>query len=596
MSANKDIDTDKESVDEIIEAVPEETLSEQEDVFNDEKVEGPKRKRKFSLRSLLSTKKRKLLTIIIATLVLLAVIFAIPFTRYAILSPFVKKDVTIKIVDSKTKRPVTNLNIELGGVSSQTNKDGLVELSKVPVGQYDLKVAKQYYKTSSVGYTVPVFTTPQSPTVEISATGRQVSVKVTNKVTGAPVDDVVIEASGTEATTAGDGLATIILPSQDGLIKAHLMKEGYISADVELKVDDNIVNNYSVTPAGSIYYLSKATGKINVMKSNLDGTNASIAVAATGQESDYETSLLSSRDWQYSVLSATRTDNKQRLYLVDSAKNELSVLDEGDATFNLVGWSEHTLVYSVVRNTANYWDNKRQALKSFNADTRKVTTLDETSGAGTGSYNFSYENFSQVYILKGELVYMKNWSFANYYYPNDNGDKVPALYAVSPNGGSKKTIKTFGKDSQTNLKLYEPQGLYIQVSGSPSTFYEYEDDNVKEIKGISDNQFSSFYPTFLISPTGKQTLWYEPRDGKNSVFVGDDTGKATKTIGNLSEFTPYGWYGQNDEYILLTKNGSELYISSASKVIGENGYQPVKVTDYHKTRTYPGYGYGYGGQ
>jgi hypothetical protein len=278
-----------------------------------------------------------------------------------------------------------------------------------------------------------------------------------------------------------------------------------------------------------------------------------------------------------------------------NSKDELSVIDEGDATFSMVGWSGHTFVYIVYRNTLNAWDNKKQALKSFNADTRKLTTLDETIGAGANNFDSSYESFSSVYIVKDELVYLKNWYFGNYYYANNDSNKAPTLYSIKPAGGTKKTVKVFPISKYVNLKLYEPQGLYLQVS-SPSVFYEYEDSKLKEVTDINDNQFNSFYPTFLISPSAKQTLWYEPRDGKNTVFIGDDAGKNPKTIGNLSEYTPYGWYGQNDEYILLTKKGSELYISSAAKVIGENGYQPLKVTDYHKTRTYPGYGYGYGGQ
>lgn len=572
-------------------AEPSEEITE---VFVVKKTKLLKQKVGFHLRNLISNKKRKILVIIVSVLVLLAVIFAVPFTRYFILSPFVKKDVTLKIVDSKTKKPVTNINIELGGISSQTDKDGLVKLKAIPVGQYELKVVKQYYKNYSTSYTVPVLSSPESPTINIDAVGRQVSVSVLNKITSEPLADVVVEANGTKATTGSDGMATIILPPTSETIQATVKKDGYNSIDVELKIDDTVVNTFSVTPTGSIYYLSKATGKINVMKSNLDGVNATVAVAATGQESDSETSLLSSRDWQYSALNATRTDNKQRLYLINS-KDELSIIDEGDATFSMVGWSGHTFVYTVYRNTPNAWDNKKQALTSFNADTRKVTTLDETIGAGTNNYDSSYESFSSVYITKDELVYLKNWYFSNYYYANNDSNKAPTLYSINPAGGTKKTVKVFPVNKYVNLKLYEPQGLYLQVS-SPSVFYEYEDSKLKEVTDINDNQFNSFYPTFLISPSAKQTLWYEPRDGKNTVFIGDDAGKNPKTIGNLSEYTPYGWYGQNDEYILLTKKGSELYISSAAKVIGEKGYQPLKVTDYHRTRTYPGYGYGYGGQ
>ena len=240
----------------------------------------------FNLKNLFSTKKRKIIVIIISALVLMSILFAVPLTRYLLLSPFVKKDVTLSVVDSKTKKPVTNISIELGGVSSQTDKEGKVTLKAVPVGQYELKVNKQYYKSYSTEYTVPVLTSPTSSTINIDAVGRQVSVSVSDKITGDLMADVVVEANNTKATTGSDGIATIILPPTSETIKASLKKDGYNSIDVDLKIDDTVTNTYTLTPSGSIYYLSKATGKINVVKSNLDGTNSSIAVAATGQERD----------------------------------------------------------------------------------------------------------------------------------------------------------------------------------------------------------------------------------------------------------------------------------------------------------------------
>jgi len=552
-------------------------------------------KTKHHLGGLFRTKKRRIITIIAIVMTLLVIAFAVPLTRYAILSPVIKKDVSITIVDAKTKQPVSNASVTLGSITAQSDKNGKIFLSKAPVGQTTVKVSKQYYKDSEQLYTIPVLSSPQSPTIELIATGRQVRVTVTNKISGALLSDVVVSADGTKATTNSDGVATIILSPQAKNQKGTLAKAGYNSSDIELTIEGAANNNFAITPTGTIYFLSKATGKINVMKSNIDGAGASVVIQGTGQESDYETSLLSSRDWKYSVLSATRNDNKQRLYLIDSEKGDFDILDEGNATFELVGWSGHNFIYVVTRNTGNPWDTKRQVLKSFNAETRKITALDETVGSGNSQYDNAYEVLTSVYIMKDELVYLKYWSLG--YYTYNDGSKQTTLLSVSPTGGSKKTIKTFPNNS-VNTKLYEPQGLYVRVTdgNNPSLFYEYEEKAIRAVTDTNDNQFNSFYPTFLVSPTGTRTIWYEPRDGKNTVFIGDAEGKNAKTVGNLSEFTPYGWYGENDQYILLTKDGSELYISDVNKVIGENGYQPIKVTDYHKTRSYAGYGYGYGGQ
>jgi hypothetical protein len=81
------------------------------------------------------------------------------------------------------------------------------------------------------------------------------------------------------------------------------------------------------------------------------------------------------------------------------------------------------------------------------------------------------------------------------------------------------------------------------------------------------------------------------KDGKNTLFIGDNDGKNQKQIASLSDYTPYGWYGDNDQYVLLTKNGSELYIATPDTI-----NNPQKVTDYYRSQIINGYGAGYGGQ
>lgn len=111
------------------------------------KIAHLKHKTKFHLSNLLKTKKRKVIAIIVGVIVILAILFAIPFTRYGALGWIIKKDVTITIVDSKTNQPVSNALVKIGNVSKQTDKDGVAKLTSVPVGQSGVEVTKQYYAT-----------------------------------------------------------------------------------------------------------------------------------------------------------------------------------------------------------------------------------------------------------------------------------------------------------------------------------------------------------------------------------------------------------------------------------------------------------------
>jgi len=97
---------------------------------------------------------------------------------------------------------------------------------------------------------------------------------------------------------------------------------------------------------------------------------------------------------------------------------------------------------------------------------------------------------------------------------------------------------------------------------------------------------------YLASPSGNSTFWSEPRDGKNSLFVGDQAGSNAKQIASLSDYQTYGWY--SEDYLLASKNGSELYIFGSEGIKKESA--ALKITDYHKpVLNYPGYGGGYGG-
>lgn len=558
------------------------------------KITHLKHKATTHIAYLIRTKRRKIIAIIITAILILVVVFGVPFTRYGLLHFVIKKDVTVIIIDSKSKQPVSNALVNIGNILSQTDKNGVAKLRSVPVGQVGIAVHKKYYQAFDRPYTVPVLFNPESPKYEIFATGRQVTFNVVNKITGQPIEDAVIVSSQTKATTNAQGRTDLILAPIPDIQQAMLTRSGYNSSDVQVKVSEGVVNEYTLTPSGSVYFLSNATGKINVMKSNLDGTNPTVAVQGTGEEVDHDTSLLSARDWQYSALLATRTDNKQAVYLFDSTKKDLSLMDSDNALFNAVGWSGHNFIYTAYRKGLNLWDNNVQALKSFNADTRTITVLDQSLAHGNNIYDAYYQSLGNIYIFKNNIVYLKSWSGSKYNNLIFNNDTL--LVSADIKTGDKSTIKSFPVNANVSDQLYRPQSLYISVFSTkgtdPSTFYEYKNSVIHTVTDTSDSKFNAAYRTFLVSPSGNRTLWYEPRDGKNTIFIGDDNGSSPLQIINSSDYTPYGWYGANDEYILLTKNGSELYIAPATVVIRD----PLKVTDYHKGLIYPNYGYGYGGQ
>jgi hypothetical protein len=542
-------------------------------------------------------KHHKKISIPLAVATLVAVVVAVPFSRYPVLGLFWKQSVSVLVTDKSSGKPVSSAQVMAQGRTVLTDKEGLARFS-LPVGNKTITVSKKYYANASTRYLVPLRKPKQPLGIAMTATGRPVSVTFTNKVGGGAVVDAQVSVLGTEGKTDKDGKLTLVLPADKPTAQAIVKAVGFNDQTVTITVTEQVVkaNTFQMVPAGKLYFLSKRSGKIDVVKTDMDGGSRQTILAGTGKEDDRDTVLLASRDWKYLALKSRRDGGTNaKLFLIETATDKPTTMDEGNADFTPNGWSDYRFLYTVQRNNVQYWQTKRAALKSYNAETKQIATLEETTADGGNENDYAASAIDGVYILSNQVVFNRNWNAS---YLNNQArlaDKKIAIVSVKPDGSNKQTLKDFPASvgDYVSSALYKPQEIYFQLQhGTDSQFYELEDGKISEAKDLNQDSFSKPYPTFLLSPSSKQTFWYESRDGKNTLFLGDPMGDNAKQIASLSEYTPYGWYG--DGYLLMSKQGSELYIAPASSTNLASSI--LKVTDYHKPSTdFRGYGYGYGG-
>ncbi|HWT55886.1 MAG TPA: hypothetical protein VN031_02535 [Candidatus Microsaccharimonas sp.] len=538
---------------------------------------------------------KKKWTIPVSVIALLVLLLGVPFTRYPILGLALKKNVPVIVTDSATGQPVTTAAVTVDGKTIETDNHGQA-LLKLKVGKHSVKISKKYYKDYDSSVFVGVTGNP-SLKVGPVATGRQVPITITDYISGKPLEDAVITASGSSAKTDKQGMATLVLPAKGTDAKATIRLNGYNDTSVSVLITSRAVttNKFKITPTGKLYFLSNLSGNIDVVKTDLDGKNRKTVLAGTGKEDAGSTSLLASRDWKYLALLSKR-DGNQGVYLINTSSDDVTNIDGGNAnaTFSLVGWSGSTFVYETQRSNITSWQSGAQVLKSYDAAGGKLYTLDQTQGEGTSTYDYGFQNFSTIALLNNEVVYAKNWYSSQL--PDHLSGKSSTLYSVHPDGSSKKSIKDFAVPTGTSyayavsLSQYEPYSVYVQVpNGSTTTYYAYEEGTITQRNDVTDDTWNKPYPTYLVSPSGKATFWSDVRDNKNTLLVGNNEGAAGKQIATLSNYVPYGWY--SDNYLLVSKNGSELYVMPT-----DGSTQPVKITDYYKPQlTYRGYGGGYGG-
>ncbi|HEY1835712.1 MAG TPA: hypothetical protein VGG13_02725 [Candidatus Saccharimonadales bacterium] len=567
-------------------------LGDQEQVMSE--GDSPKPKGKIK-RFFAGYWRHKKWTLLLTLLVIIGILFTVPASRYPLLALRMQHSFSVEIIDSKTDTPVSGASVTLDGKTAMTDSAGKASLS-AKVGKRTLNVSKKYYKSFSESIFVGIARTHNSSKVELQATGRQVPIKVVNNITGQPIIDAEVKVLDTSAKTDGSGEATIVLPTGSATQSVNITASGYNDLSGKVQITGKVVsaNTFSVTPSGRVYFLSNLSGNIDVVSTNLDGTARKTVLAGTGNEDPNNTVLLASRDWKYLALLSKRDGGQYaKLYLINTSDNQVTTMDEGSATFTPVGWSGHYFVYQVLRADVQGWQSGQSALKSYNADSGKLATLDQTTAQGK-QYLYVNQDFGydDTHIVGDEILYVKEWDGG---YQNQllNGKKDQVL-SINPDGSNKQDLKDFSISASMQYASVataapKPQQIYIQFAANNNVVeYVYENGNVTQSNALTANNFSQTNPTYLVSPSGSQTLWSEQRDGKNTLFVGDANGNNGKQIATLSDYTSYGWY--TDNYLLVEKGGSELY------AMPTNGGTALKISDYYKpAQNFNGYGGGYGG-
>jgi len=532
-------------------------------------------------------------TIAATCAVVILILVAIPWSRYHAAGLVLKRNYSINIYDSTSHTPVSGASVTSGGKSVLTDGSGKASL-RLPVGAHNFSFSKKYYQSRQISATVPILSQKTIPKIQLVATGRQVNITVTNLINKKALGDVEIAIADVKAKTDKNGQALVAVPANLSKAQATLSLSGYNDATATIKISDQSIesNAVSLTPAGKVYFLSKLSGKIDVVKANLDGTDRTTVIAGTGAEDDSGTVLLASRDWKYLALLARRDSDQAKLYVINTADEKLLTMDEGNANFTPVGWQNHTFIYQVSRLGYQNWQPNANSIKSYNAQTGQLTTLANTNATGSSNADAQYENIWEVKIVGNDIVYTRTWyKYPGYLQVPGQQDVVAAVHADGTDARQLKSV-----DAATayfsNLTLVKPTtayvGLYSSNGTADTSFYQLDKSgNFSQNSSIKDSDLTT-EATYLASPSGSQNFWSDERDGKNTLFVGDQDGNNATQIASLSDYNIYGWY--SDDYLLVSKNASELYVIPASGIKKDS--DAIKITDYHKPS--PNF-YGYGG-
>jgi hypothetical protein len=509
-------------------------------------------------------------------LLLLIIIAAVPYSRYELAGLVIKKNFTVQITDATANNPVSGVTVSSGSVQATTNANGIASL-RLRVGSHTFSINKKYYLSRQAYLVVPLLKEKQ-PDVALVATGRQVKINVTNLITGTALSGVNITVADTSAKTNSNGSALLVVPAGKTSQGGSLSLAGYNDSAVDVAVSNTSVkeNDFMLTPTGKVYFVSNASGQLNVMKANLDGSQPQVVVAATGNEDPSTTSLLQSPDGKYVALIAKRTttDSTAQIYVLAAADDKLLQIDSGNAVFSLYGWINDNLIYGANRQDLPSWQQGVGKLKSYDASSGNTTLLDQTAGSdATTNINETYDN---VIISGDQVIYSKTWSGDQ----TTNAGKQNTIQIIGVDGENHAVVASYDATTETQyLYPHSPVSFYIDVqsltAGGPTTDYDYTVGSTPKAVTLTGDQLTANDTNYYFSPSGDQTFWSVMRDGQNTLLVGDSSGANANTVGSLNAYTAYGWY--TDNYLLISLDNNQLLI------MGTKGGNSEKIADYLAT-------------
>lgn len=519
---------------------------------------------------------------------MIAVIFAVPFTRYALLGGVVHKDVTVLVQDATRQSAVAGAKVTIGGSSATTDTSGRATVRSVGIGAHDATIEKRFYDTARQSITVDIIT-PSETTLRLNAQGTIVSVAVKDRVTNLPIEDAVV--AGKEVTfgkTSANGIVDVVIPKgqKKAEIRVTSSKHLVLKADVEEKTKD-----LKLIPSGAVYYLEKQDGRLNVVKANFDGSERKVIVPATGSETDGTTLLVNNPKGSFAALQAKRAPNKpDGLYVIDTKTDTYSVIDEGQLQFTVIGWIGDRLVYQSTRQGDDTWRDKSTVLKSYDATTKKTVVLDENaSDMASTSAAAAYETIGAYMLNESSVTYFKVWTATGTKTIPLTG-KTSQLITVKADGSGRAVLKSVDatKVSSVGVVMSRPGvAQYELIGASPAskTYGEVSNGSYKDVANA--DQYTKQYPSYIESPGRSKTVWSQQEGGKTKVMVGDKKGEQVKEIQLEGNFTAYGW--STDDYVMLQKDNAELYIISAGMI---REVAPLKIGGYFRTNNESVVGYG----
>lgn len=465
-------------------------------------------------------RRKKLLVVGCATLSVVAILMAVPLTRWFILNSFgLRSTMKFEVVEQQDKIPVSNVSILLDGTYfTTTDSSGNAKFENVKLGTHAVVISKNGYSRDDVSATVGLVTSTTK--LEVKAIGIKVNLDVRNWLTTDAISGATVSLQKDSVKSDKTGRASIVVPP-DSTSKTLLQVSapGYQTQNVPVTTGVESKEVALVSDSRD-YFVSKRDGKYDIFSSYVDGTDQKKVIEATGREDGDFLQFTMHRGNRYGILVANRDGKVSNnrvvagIYVVDFASNALRKIDEG-SDVQLLDWGDDTIVYQKSEPSLNYDDPSFTKLEQYNPLTGKQRQIAQAN------------YFSAALVAQNKIFYAGASGYTS--------DANTPLTSIDLGNGGVKTYLADRTPSVISRSNYD--GLTLLLDDNSYHNITIKTGSVSNIDRRVDTALH-----YGINQAGNQVIWADKRDGQGTLLVKSTNQDDTKTVTKLSGLTsPTRW-------------------------------------------------------
>jgi hypothetical protein len=495
---------------------------------------------------------------IAALVVLFTVITLLPTTRYAVLNTLgVRVAASMTVVDSQTRLPLKDINVQIQEQSGRTNEDGEINFSELKLGESNLVISKRGYAENNEQIVLGWGSNPIGEQ-SLVATGEQFTFVLSDWKSGEVITKA--EATAGENSARADDMGKIILTvGEDNIadVEVTISAENYRE---EIFSGDQLSNktiDVKLVPLKKHAFISNRNGQYDLYTIDVDGKNEDLLAEATGKER--EVPLVTPHPTKNIIAFTSSREGEQNadgfvvdgLFLIDLENDALKRIARSEQ-LQVIGWSGDKIIFLQVVEGTSAGNDERSKLISYN-------------------------------YLTGERI---DLAAANYFNDVELVDNV-LYYAVSSFAVPESQAKLFAVDvdGKNTNKLVDSQVWNIFRTGYDVLLFSAVDQ--KWFQQVGDNSIESVpqQPApvskhYIDSPDGKRTIWVEIRDGKGVLLKSNtDDFKEEQVLSMPGLYDALYWV--NDSTVVFRVISSD---ETADYVLNLDGGEMQKIVDVTATR------------